>query len=612
MNDRLYFAKSGAKKVPNALDTAYRHFGEQTYGNKVAIFIDGEEMFSALYRDLVNAKKQIWIAGLDIWPYLILIRDSSSKQSSTKLAGVLRWVSQENPEIQIRVLIYEPSRVQQTKIKSAVPVKEKLESIITSSGLQVRLDSTVTGTRIMEKIPIIGPSWSGLAGAAHQKMVVIDGKVGYCGGLDLSHGRWDTPDHYYGDKRKDKDKKGNPALPWHDVHARIVGPAVWDLQLNFLQRWFYSDSEDADVIKKWEREQNKLSKYRSVHGTNGRSKVQVMRTWKQAEGVKCDCTHCKYKGKEIDAFGIKQGYKWLFKNANNFLYIENQYAFQDDELTDDLINQLRKQTSLKVVIVLPIKNDLATEGDELIIGFGKIIGTISPVIPIPGSKILVFAPTALTGETVSDLKSLNKNLKKIRDASGGRAKTFCLISHQGISWSVDGSTQEATDPKVEGVSIYVHSKIAIVDDRYVMLGSANLDDWGMRVSSELNTLIDDPKIARDTRVRLWKEHLGRWRFASSKFGNDDWIDWWVKKGHVVGGRILGVEDLDLSNPADSSFGLELWDRLAYHNVYAVRDMLAHGQLSTEEWVGKIYPYAYEEMKAPPPYHGAKGGGIGGS
>ena len=75
---------------------------------------------------------------------------------------------------------------------------------------------------------------------------------------------------------------------------------------------------------------------------------------------------------------------------------------------------------------------------------------------------------------------------------------------------------------------------------------------------------------------------------------------------------MSVRDLDLNNPSHSTFAIELWDRLAYHNVCAVKDIKKYGQLSTEKWVGKIYPYAYKDMNAPPPYHGAEGGGGGGS
>ena len=75
---------------------------------------------------------------------------------------------------------------------------------------------------------------------------------------------------------------------------------------------------------------------------------------------------------------------------------------------------------------------------------------------------------------------------------------------------------------------------------------------------------------------------------------------------------VSVESLDLSKPDDSSFALELWDRLSIHNVVAVRDMLSYPETYSEPWVGKIYPYAYEEMGLSPPYTGAEGGGVGGS
>jgi phosphatidylserine/phosphatidylglycerophosphate/cardiolipin synthase-like enzyme len=55
--------------------------------------------------------------------------------------------------------------------------------------------------------------------------------------------------------------------------------------------------------------------------------------------------------------------------------------------------------------------------------------------------------------------------------------------------------------------IYVHAKVAIVDDRWLTLGSANLNDHSLFNDTEVNVLTMDPALVRDTRLRLWAEHL---------------------------------------------------------------------------------------------------------
>ena len=58
-----------------------------------------------------------------------------------------------------------------------------------------------------------------------------------------------------------------------------------------------------------------------------------------------------------------------------------------------------------------------------------------------------------------------------------------------------------TDP------VYVHAKIGIVDDAWLTVGSANLNEHSLFNDTEMNIVAHDPALARDTRRRLWAEHL---------------------------------------------------------------------------------------------------------
>jgi phosphatidylserine/phosphatidylglycerophosphate/cardiolipin synthase-like enzyme len=57
--------------------------------------------------------------------------------------------------------------------------------------------------------------------------------------------------------------------------------------------------------------------------------------------------------------------------------------------------------------------------------------------------------------------------------------------------------------------LYVHAKVAIVDDEWLTIGSANLNDHSLFNDSEMNVIACDRELARDTRLRLWSEHLER-------------------------------------------------------------------------------------------------------
>jgi phosphatidylserine/phosphatidylglycerophosphate/cardiolipin synthase-like enzyme len=55
--------------------------------------------------------------------------------------------------------------------------------------------------------------------------------------------------------------------------------------------------------------------------------------------------------------------------------------------------------------------------------------------------------------------------------------------------------------------VYVHAKIGIVDDRWLTLGSANLNEHSLFNDTEMNIVTHDPELATQTRRRLWAEHL---------------------------------------------------------------------------------------------------------
>jgi phosphatidylserine/phosphatidylglycerophosphate/cardiolipin synthase-like enzyme len=55
--------------------------------------------------------------------------------------------------------------------------------------------------------------------------------------------------------------------------------------------------------------------------------------------------------------------------------------------------------------------------------------------------------------------------------------------------------------------LYVHAKVGIVDDRWLTVGSANLNAHSLLNDTEMNVVTDDRELARQTRLRLWAEHL---------------------------------------------------------------------------------------------------------
>jgi phosphatidylserine/phosphatidylglycerophosphate/cardiolipin synthase-like enzyme len=101
--------------------------------------------------------------------------------------------------------------------------------------------------------------------------------------------------------------------------------------------------------------------------------------------------------------------------------------------------------------------------------------------PSPEFRIVVLLPAEQLGVLVD------------ADAGAGRF----------LATTISARTGELIGP------LYVHAKIAIVDDSWLTIGSANLNEHSLFNDSEMNLIVCDPQLARDTRLRLWAEHLER-------------------------------------------------------------------------------------------------------
>ena len=73
----------------------------------------------------------------------------------------------------------------------------------------------------------------------HRKILVVDGTVGFTGGLNIGD------EYYYGVERG----PGKERTPWRDAHVRIEGPAAFMLDAVFLESWFRADGPDRPWLE---------------------------------------------------------------------------------------------------------------------------------------------------------------------------------------------------------------------------------------------------------------------------------------------------------------------------------------------------------------------------
>jgi phosphatidylserine/phosphatidylglycerophosphate/cardiolipin synthase-like enzyme len=150
-------------------------------------------------------------------------------------------------------------------------------------------------------------------------------------------------------------------------------------------------------------------------------------------------------------FRILESYQRALRSAHSLIYLENQFLWAP-QVVEILLDKLRDppSESFRVVILLPAK---ANNGAD---------------------------------DTRGQLAQLAE-----ADDGAGRFLAATLQSRTG----------QLAGP------LYVHAKIAVVDDRWLTIGSANLNEHSFFNDTEMNVACRDPALARDTRLRLWSEHL---------------------------------------------------------------------------------------------------------
>lgn len=191
----------------------------------------------------------------------------------------------------------------------------------------------------------------------HQKTVICDADdphtpdgrrmlIAYVGGLDLTGGRYDTPEHelfrtlktdHSGDFRNSNAKMLNenlgPREPWHDIHCKVEGPVARDVLENFIERWKQQGTKEcpAPAVDDYFR-QSVNPEAVSVQADPAKEwNVQVFRSITSDSALfdknKLQQNHLLLsgkKGKKVES-SIAQAYIQHIRNAQNFIYIENQY-----------------------------------------------------------------------------------------------------------------------------------------------------------------------------------------------------------------------------------------------------------------------------------------------
>jgi phospholipase D1/2 len=336
----------------------------------------------------------------------------------------------------------------------------------------------------------------------HQKFVVIDGKIAFVGGLDLCSSRWDDRDHRV-ETHLRVDADGTAYRSFHDLQSCHGGQIAHDLAELFEARWKVSSGEALELPAEPDDGSHELTPTIPIAA----ERVAISRT-----------QHCAVCGGDKTFREIRQLFLDAIDAAEHLIYIENQY-FSAEALYQGLLRRLadKKRSPLEIVLVIAKDADGLLEQLSIGIAQNRIVRDLQQAARDNGHHLGIYYPASV---------------------------------------AADGTE----------LPTYIHSKCLVVDDRFLSVGSANMNNRSMGYDTELNVSWeagqDDGELARsiaDARVDLLAEHTGQ--------GD--------AKGRKALGRIPGlVEHLDRLADSGST-------RLRHHPLESISQEY--------QWVTSVLP-----------------------
>ncbi|KAF0899064.1 hypothetical protein E2562_012917 [Oryza meyeriana var. granulata] len=532
-----------------------RAFFGQHRGCKVTLYQDahvapplaGRRCWEDVFDAVANARRLVYIAGWSVSTDVALLRDP--RRPAQTLGHLLK--SKAGERVAVLLLVWDEQAA------TGLAPARRDGMMATAHGEDTASYFRGTGVHC-----VVCPRDAVFT--HHQKTVVADGPrglVAFLGGIDLCGGRYDTQEHplfrtlatvHRDDFHQPSFPgasvaKGGPREPWHDVHCRVEGPAAWDVLDNFEQRWRRQGGGDgllahlprssaAHEAALQEADTWNVQVFRSI---DSRAVVGFPDT--ADEAVRCGLV----TGAAGDAVerSIQDAYIHAIRRAKYFVYIESQsflgssYGWSRDiagaknDAADAALHLIPKELSLKLASKI-------RAGDSF---------RVYVVLPMWPEGV----PESATVQAVLDWQrwTMEMMYKDVAEALTARCSTqkpkdylsfFCLGNREPY---IAGEHAPPERPELDSgymraqqarrFKINVNANIMIVDDEYIIVGSANVNQRSMDGGRDtemamgayqprhLDTSDAWPRgQVQQFRLALWREHLGQAAFQAACAGDE--------------------------------------------------------------------------------------------
>ncbi|MCB8837850.1 phospholipase D-like domain-containing protein [Aurantimonas sp. VKM B-3413] len=348
--------------------------------DRLAVIVDAADFFRAAKDAMLKARHSILLIGWDFDARIELEPENQTLEGPNSVGEFLSWLGKRRSELELRVLKWDTGMLRSFG-RGETPFYMLRWKV--AGPVEMRLDGA-------------HPAMA----AHHMKLLIIDETLAFCGGIDMTMGRWDTRDHEEGRPGRHT-PHGTPLGPWHDATSCMSGPAAKGLARLARERWALATGED-------------LGPYA------GEADI-----W--PDGLTIDFEDVPVAiSRTLPAFGdveqtdeIQKATLAIIAAARKTLYVESQY-FASRDIARAIAERLKEPHGPEIVVVNPDTADgwLEAEAmDSARIRMMKLVHEADAhdrfriVYPVnaAGSPIYVHAKIMIADDAVLKIGSANLN-----------------------------------------------------------------------------------------------------------------------------------------------------------------------------------------------------------
>ena len=352
---------------------------------RAAVVVDAADYFRLVRQAMVAAREQILLIGWDFDTRIDLLPKGAEDDGPTELGAFLAWLPEQRPDLQIYILKWDLGAI---KLLGRGTTALRLARWAARSDIHFKLDGAHP------------------PGASHhQKIVVIDDAIAFCGGIDMTADRWDTRAHRDDDPRRRRPTTRRRYGPWHDATMAVDGEAARALGELARDRWRAAGGEPiappAAGGERWPEglqpmfEQVEVAIARTRGAFDGRPAVR-----------------------EIEALFVEQ-----IGRAERYIYAENQY-FASRTIAQAILERVSAPGCPEIVIVNPRTGAGWLEEEAMSPARARLVqairaadraGRFQMYYPVTerGAEIYVHAKILIADGTVLRVGSANMNNRSL-------------------------------------------------------------------------------------------------------------------------------------------------------------------------------------------------------